>query len=79
MAVEPARQGEGLGGLLLVAAIERLRHDGVRTLWANARLPALPFYERHGFTAVGEPFDEIGIPHVLVVRELDADLQSDDG
>lgn len=77
MAVEPARRSEGIGGLLLQAAFDRLRHEGVRTLWANARMPALAFYERHGFTAVGEPFDEIGIRHVLVVRDLG--LQSGDG
>lgn len=73
MAVEPARQSQGLGGLLLDAAVDRLtRTGGVTLLWANARLPALAFYERHGFVAVGDPFDEIGIPHVRVERAIGA-------
>lgn len=76
MAVDPARRSLGLGGMLLDAAIARLAASGVTTVWANARLPALAFYERHGFVAVGEPFAEIGIPHVLVVRE---DLHCADG
>lgn len=79
MAVEPARQSQGLGGVLLDAAVDRLAHDGVATVWANARLPAVAFYERHGFRTVGDPFDEIGIRHVLVVRELHPGVQSGDG
>jgi len=80
MAVEPSRQSDGLGGQLLDAAVARLtRAGGVITLWANARLPALTFYERHGFVAVGEPFVEIGIPHVRVERRIRPDVQSRDG
>lgn len=71
MAVEPSRQSQGLGGLLLDRAVERLTRAGdVTLLWANARMPALAFYERHGFVAVGEPFDEVGIPHVRVERAI---------
>lgn len=71
MAVEPGRQSHGIGALLLDAALARLTRAGVRTVWANARLPALAFYERHGFVAVGDVFDEIGIPHVRVVRSVE--------
>jgi predicted GNAT family N-acyltransferase len=71
MAVEPSRQSQGLGGLLLYDAIDRLTRAGdVTLLWANARVPALVFYERHGFVATGEPFDDIGIPHVRVERVI---------
>jgi predicted GNAT family N-acyltransferase len=71
MAVEPSRQSEGLGGLLLDHAVDRLTRGGdVTLLWANARMPALTFYERHGFVALGEPFEEIGIPHVRVERVI---------
>lgn len=79
MAVEPARQSQGLGALLVDAGVARLRAVGVSTVWANARLAALAFYERNGFTAVGEPFVEIGIPHVRVVRQIAPDVQSRDG
>jgi len=80
MAVEPSSQSQGLGGLLLDAAVDRLAHAGdVTIVWANARLPALAFYARHGFVAVGEPFVEIGIPHVRVERRIRPDVQSRDG
>lgn len=70
MAVEPSLQGRGLGALLLRAAVDRLRADGVEVLWAHARDTALAFYVREGFTPVGASFDEIGIPHTTVVRDL---------
>jgi GNAT superfamily N-acetyltransferase len=44
MAVSPTLQSGGIGGVLLRAAIEQLRDDGVDVLWANARDVALGFY-----------------------------------
>lgn len=53
MAVLPDLQGAGVGRAL-VQAIEA-EVDG--PLWCNARTSAIPFYERCGWTPVGEPFD----------------------
>ena len=36
----------------------------------NAQSHAIPFYERHGYRVVGDPFDEAGIPHVAMERAL---------
>lgn len=33
------------------------------TVYLNAQLPAVRFYERHGFEKVGEMFEEAGIQH----------------
>jgi GNAT superfamily N-acetyltransferase len=70
MAVEPARQGEGLGSLLLDAAVARLRARGVAVVWGNARDTALAFYLRHGFQVAGEGVVTIGLPHHVVVLDL---------
>jgi GNAT superfamily N-acetyltransferase len=64
MATAVEFRNQGLGGALLEAAIaewEGLSH-AVRPLWCNARIRAVPFYERHGFEGVGEPFNfpEVG-------------------
>ena len=58
MATAPELRNQGLGGALLSAAIEdwEARDDAVRPLWCNARIRAVPFYERHGFVGEGEPF-----------------------
>jgi GNAT superfamily N-acetyltransferase len=65
MAVDPDRQGQGIGRLLLDAAVERLRSAGVTRLWCNARDVAVPFYERLGWRVTGEGFfhEESGLPH----------------
>jgi GNAT superfamily N-acetyltransferase len=70
MAVRPDRQGEGLGRLLLDAAVARLRADGVALLWANARDTALGFYQRLGLEAVGDSFLAQDLPHTVVVMAL---------
>jgi ribosomal protein S18 acetylase RimI-like enzyme len=61
MAVEPGRQGRGLGAALVAAALTAARQAGGRRVWCNARTPAAGFYSRLGFTVAGEPFDLPGI------------------
>lgn len=70
MAVDPERQGHGLGSLLLDAVVDRARRDGHRVLWANGRDTALDFYTRRGWEVVGEGFTSVGLPHHVVVLDL---------
>jgi GNAT superfamily N-acetyltransferase len=72
MAVEPARQGHGLGAALLDAALEHLRAVGAEVLWANARDSALGFYVGHGMTVEGDGFvqPDTGLPHHVVLLDL---------
>ena len=72
MAVLDDVQGLGVGRLLLAAGIDRARAAGARYVWARARDSAIGFYERAGFTVVGDVFvdDATGLDHHLVVLEL---------
>ncbi len=73
MAVSPTLQSGGVGGLLLRAAIERLRDDGVDVLWANARDAALGFYQgRLGMTVGDDAFVDAatGLSHHRVWLHL---------
>jgi predicted GNAT family N-acyltransferase len=73
MATTPERQGHGIGGLVLTAALaEVLRRRG-RLIWCDARTSAVRFYAQHGFTAEGPEFihTESGIPHYRMWRRLD--------
>jgi hypothetical protein len=45
------------------------RERGARELWANARLSAVPFYERHGLSVVSTPFDLPTLGEHLVMAE----------
>jgi predicted GNAT family N-acyltransferase len=72
MATVEARRGEGLGGLLLAAGIERCRAAGAALVWARARDTALAFYVGHGFATVGVGYVDptTGLPHHDVIREI---------
>lgn len=70
MAVLLEWRGRGVGSSILQALITRARDKGVRRLVLNAQVAALSFYARFGFTAVGEIFQEAGIPHREMVRDL---------
>ncbi len=52
MAVEPELHGLGLGSQLLRAV-----QTEYEALWCNARIRAVPFYARHGWTVLGEAFE----------------------
>ena len=72
MAVEPALQRSGVGTAVLQRAVNAVSERGVRTLWCKARVPAVGFYEHHGFTRESEPFEIPGIgPHVSMRLVID--------
>lgn len=76
MAVEPSRQGSGIGARLVRELQERFASRGA-PIWCNARTTAAGFYVRLGFAIEGEPFDVAGIgPHV-VMRWTPADAGAD--
>ena len=72
MAVEPAFERRGIGSALVAALVEHARAAGMRSVWLNARVTALPFYERLGFSAEGEVFrtPRTYLPHRRMVRAL---------
>ena len=65
-------QGQGIGALLLVAGQSHGREIRAHLIWANARDAALNFYNRHGYSTVGEGFIETvtQLPHHKVVKYL---------
>ncbi|MDQ1748340.1 MAG: hypothetical protein QOD07_2603 [Frankiaceae bacterium] len=74
MAVDPSRQGQGVGGAVLAEAVAAAVEARAPLLWANARTQALRFYARHGFAEAGEEFvtPDTGLPHVPIVLRLPA-------
>jgi ribosomal protein S18 acetylase RimI-like enzyme len=67
LAVDPARQGEGIGGALLEAGVAR--HPDVPALLLTNSAANVRFYERHGFEVVlDEPMPE-GVPTWAMVRD----------
>lgn len=60
----------GLGTRLMRAVHAYLRMRGVDRLRCHAQVSAKSFYEKLGYETEGEPFDEGGIQHVLMVKSL---------
>jgi ElaA protein len=64
-------RGTGLGAALIRAGIETFRADGgIETVKLGAQVHALGFYEKLGFTPVGDVYDDAGIPHIDMVMRL---------
>lgn len=65
MATAPARQGQGVGGLVLEGAIDIVRQRRGALLWCKARVSAFGFYSAHGFVPDSEEYvePETGLPH----------------
>lgn len=63
MAVLPAWRGKGVGDALLSALIEQARDLGWSEVKLNAQVSAVGFYEKFGFVAFGDDYEEAGIQH----------------
>ena len=61
---------QGVGDALLERMIALAAELGHECVIVNAQTHALAFYERHGFVAVGDEFDDAGIPHRAMERHL---------
>lgn len=70
MAVLRAVRGARLGAQVLTALIDVARARGDAQVLLHAQRSAEGFYTRMGFAPVGEPFDEVGIPHIAMALQL---------
>ena len=70
MAVSRVQRGTGLGAQVLEALTAAARARGDRELVLHAQRSAELFYQRQGYRPRGEPFDEVGIPHIEMARSL---------
>ncbi len=70
VAVIKEARGQGLGLLLMQFVLDEARRHGFTEAVLDSQTYAIPFYERLGFTAEGEEFDDAGIPHFLMRRRL---------
>jgi len=70
MCTEGEFQSRGFGGKLLACAEAAIiAQSGVRLFWCNARVPALRFYQRHGWKIDSDKFDiPTAGPHRKMVK-----------
>jgi N-acetylglutamate synthase-like GNAT family acetyltransferase len=70
MAVPNNLQGRGIGRALMIFAENIARDMGYKTLIMHARKTATGFYEKLGYTKVGNEFEEVTLPHFVMEKIL---------
>jgi predicted GNAT family N-acyltransferase len=70
MAADAAVRGRGYGAAVLEELHRQAVQRGVTAVELHAQVSARGFYERAGYTAVGEEYEEAGIRHITMRRSL---------
>lgn len=70
MATREGWRHRGLGAEVLAALLAHAGRHGGTMVWCHARVGARPFYRRHGFVALGDPFDDGVAVHQSMWRAL---------
>lgn len=68
VAVVPLYRGRGFGSRVMIGLEEHLRLHGAAGTCLHARRNVQEFYEKLGYKVTGEPFEEIGLPHVRMEK-----------
>lgn len=63
VAVLKSHRRQGIGALLMERALEEIGKIGLGCVYLTAQSDKLEFYRRFGFAALGDDFDDAGIPH----------------
>ncbi len=72
VAVLPELQRQGIGTALVEYAEALARKSGYGRMTLHARDAAVPFYEKLGYSRIGEVFEEVTIPHWAFDKSLSA-------
>lgn len=70
VAVLGSERGTGLGRHIMVMMEETAQSNGYEKLKLNAQCHAQGFYEKLGYTPLGDVFEEAGIPHISMEKRL---------
>ena len=70
MAVDDSLQGQGLGRKLVLELEARVVREGFSKIILHAREVASIFYAKLGYLPQGDLFEEVGIPHQVMTKDL---------
>ncbi len=70
MAVSPEAQGRGVGAALLRAFEAHAGAQGITGITLAARVTAQGFYAANGYTAEGDVFEEVTVPHIRMTKPI---------
>lgn len=61
----------GIGKLIMEFLHDQLEEKGVKKVTLDSQEYAKGFYENMGYIQEGEPFEEVGIPHVKMTKKIE--------
>jgi predicted GNAT family N-acyltransferase len=61
-------RNKGIGKALVNEVLKDLSNEH-KTIYLNAQVQVIPFYEKLGFSTLGDFFEEAGIQHKVMVKE----------
>ncbi len=70
MAVLDSHRGRDIGALVLETLEREGIARGLREFRLSAQLSARGFYDRAGYMPVGDVYDEVGIPHIAMLKTV---------
>jgi predicted GNAT family N-acyltransferase len=70
MAVTKEWRRRGVGAALLEALVREAQRRGLAEVKLSAQVHAAQFYRAHGFVAEGNAYEEAGIAHQMMRRQL---------
>ncbi|HJP62324.1 MAG TPA: GNAT family N-acetyltransferase [Mucilaginibacter sp.] len=69
-AIDADYQGKGIGNMLLNYITDFASAEGGNKIWCNARLSAIGFYKKNGFSHTGEFFSKNGFDYEKLEKQL---------
>ena len=70
MAVYTQYQQKNIGTMLLLYVEQYAQKNNYNNITLHARVNAIDFYKKSGYSTRGKIFTEVGIPHQLMVKSL---------
>lgn len=70
VAVISEMRGQGIGKLIMLEMDRHLSNTKISKITLDAQLHAKKFYESLGYCQEGAVFEEVGIPHVVMTKQL---------
>ena len=70
-------QGQGIGSCMLNHIVTKLKQAKISYLWFDARVSAVGFYQRLGFSSLGAPFYKNGVAYYKMHANLKPQPVSD--
>ena len=70
LAVVGNGQGKGIGTQLLACITGFVERENGTKIWCNARLSATGFYEKLGYSRIGEEFHKNGVDYIRMETNL---------